>query len=327
MNTSVLKEKIVGFAVMMLLFIGVFLIQHTPLKAAEKFVIGISQFAEHPALDAVRQGFEDELKAQGVETEIIYKNAQGDTGVAGIIAQKFAADKVDLIFGIATISAQTAKQATNTIPVLFSAVTDPVHSQLVNSMENVGGNVTGTTDASPMDKQLALFKQLDSSIEKVGIIYNTSESNSEIQVAQAKEIVKPLGMEIVTVGVNNINDIPQAVNSLSSKADALYVITDNIVASAAGLIAKSAAERKMLTIAAEEGPVKSGLLMTDGLSYYELGKQTGIMAKKILVDKVNPKDMPVESLQNTTKIVNENTMKKLKLDKNNPAFEGAVFVK
>ena len=327
MNTSILKEKIVGFAVMMFLIIGVFLIQHTPLKAAEKFVIGISQFAEHPALDAVRQGFEDELKAQGVEAEIIYKNAQGDTGVAGIIAQKFAADKVDLIFGIATISAQTAKQATDTIPVLFSAVTDPVHSQLVNSMENVGRNVTGTTDASPMDKQLALFKQLNSNIKKVGIIYNTSESNSEIQVAQAKEIAKSLGIEIVTVGVNNINDIPQAVNSLSSKADALYAITDNIVASAAGLIAKSAAERKMLTIAAEEGPVKNGLLMTDGLSYYELGKQTGLMAKKILVDKVNPKDMPVESLQNTTKIVNENTMKKLKLDKNNPAFERAVFVK
>ena len=154
MNINVLKEKFVGFAVMMLLIIGMFLIQHTPLKAAEKFVIGISQFAEHPALDAVRQGFEDELKAQGVETEIIYKNAQGDTGTAGIIAQKFAADKVDLIFGIATISAQTAKQATDTIPVLFSAVTDPVHSQLVNSMNDVGGNVTGTTDASPMDKQL-----------------------------------------------------------------------------------------------------------------------------------------------------------------------------
>ena len=285
MNTSVLKEKIVGFAVMMFLFIGVFLIQHTPLKAAEKFVIGISQFAEHPALDAVRQGFEDELKAQGVETEIIYKNAQGDTGSAGIIAQKFAADKVDLIFGIATISAQTAKQATDTIPVLFSAVTDPVHSQLVNSMNDVGGNVTGTTDVSPMDKQLALFKQLDSNIKKVGIIYNTSESNSEIQVAQAKEIAKPLGIEIVTVGVNNINDIPQAVNSLSSKADALYAVTDNIVASAAGLIAKSAAERKMLTIAAEEGPVKNGLLMTDGLSYYELGKQTGVMAKKFLWTK------------------------------------------
>ena len=322
-----LKSRTVGFVATTLLTAGIFLMQCTPLKAAERFVIGISQFAEHPALDEVRRGFEDELKAQGIETDIIYKNAQGDTGVAGIIAQKFAADKVDLIFGIATISAQTAKQATDTIPVLFSAVTDPVHSQLVNSMENVGGNVTGTTDTSPMDKQLALFKQLDSNIKKIGIIYNTSESNSEIQVAQAKEIAESLGMEIIAVGVNNINDIPQAVNSLASKADALYAVTDNIVASAAGLIAKSTIERKMLSIAAEEGPVKGGLLMTDGLSYYELGKQTGAMAKKILIDKVSPKDMPVESLKNTTKIVNENTMKKLKLDKENPAFEGAIFIK
>ncbi len=319
--------NIMGTFTAVLMIIGLFLLQHTPLRAAEKFVIGISQFAEHPALDEVRKGFEDELKAQGVETEIVYKNAQGDTGVAGVIAQKFAADKVDLMFAIATISAQTAKQATDTIPVLFSAVTDPVHSQLVDSMDNVGGNVTGTTDASPMDKQLALFKQLDPSIEKIGIIYNTSESNSEVQVAQAKEIAKDLGLEIVAVGVNNINDIPQAVNSLSSKADALYAVTDNIVASAAGLIAKSAVERKMVSVAGEEGPVRGGLLMTDGLSYYELGKQTGAMAKRILVDGVNPKDMPVESLKNTTKIVNEKTMNKLKLDKNNPAFEGATFIK
>lgn len=327
MKTRSLKEKITGTVAIIFLAIGMFLIKHTPLMAAQKFVIGISQFAEHPALDAVRKGFEDELKALGVEAEIVYKNSQGDTGVSGVIAQKFAADNVDLIFGIATISAQTAKQATSTIPVLFSAVTDPVHSQLVNSMTDVGGNVTGTTDASPMDKQLALFKELDPSIKKIGIIYNTSESNSEIQIAQAKEIAKPLGLEILTVGVNNINDIPQAVNSLASKADALYAITDNIVASAAGLIAKSAIERQMLTIAAEEGPVNGGLLMTDGLSYYELGKQTGAMAKRILVDKVSPKDMPVESLKNTTKIVNETTMKKLKLDKNNKAFDGAIFIK
>lgn len=320
-------SRIVGFGEMIFLTLLIFLLQFTAVKANETFTIGITQFAEHPALDAVRQGFEDELKAQGVDANIIYKNSQGDTGVAGIIAQKFVADKVDLIFSIATISAQTAKQATDTIPVLFSAVTDPVHSQLVNSLEDVGGNVTGTTDASPMDKQLALFKKLDPKIKKIGIIYNTSESNSEIQVAQAKEIGKNLDLEIVAVGVNNINDIPQAINSLASKADALYAVTDNIVASAAGLIAKSTIERGLISIAAEEGPVKGGLLMTDGLSYYELGKQTGAMAKKILVDKVNPKDMPVESLKNTTKIVNENTMKKLKLEKTNPAFEGAIFIK
>ena len=314
-------SRIVGFVEMAFLTLLIFLLQVMPVKANETFTIGITQFAEHPALDAVRQGFEDELKAQGVDANIIYKNSQGDTGVAGVIAQKFVADKVDLIFGIATISAQTAKQATDTIPVLFSAVTDPVHSQLVNSLEDVGGNVTGTTDASPMDKQL------DPEIKKVGIIYNTSESNSEIQVAQAKEIAKNLDLEIIAVGVNNINDIPQAINSLASKADALYAVTDNIVASAAGLIAKSTIERGLISIAAEEGPVKGGLLMTDGLSYYELGKQTGAMAKKILVDKVSPKDLPVESLKNTTKIVNENTMKELKLEKTNPAFEGAIFIK
>lgn len=320
-------SRIVGFVEMIFLTLLIFLLQVIPVKANEKFTIGITQFTEHPALDAVRQGFEDELKAQGVDANIIYKNSQGDTGVAGVIAQKFVADKVDLIFGIATISAQTAKQATDTIPVLFSAVTDPVHSQLVNFLEDVGGNVTGTTDASPMDKQLALFKKLNPEIKKIGIIYNTSESNSEIQVTQAKEIAKNLDLEIIAVGVNNINDIPQAINSLASKADALYAVTDNIVASAAGLIAKSTIERGLISIAAEEGPVKGGLLMTDGLSYYELGKQTGAMAKKILVDKVNPKDLPVESLKNTTKIVNENTMKKLKLEKNNPAFEGAIFIK
>ena len=320
-------SRIVGFVEMIFLTLLIFLLQVIPVKANEKFTIGITQFTEHPALDAVRQGFEDELKAQGVDANIIYKNSQGDTGVAGVIAQKFVADKVDLIFGIATISAQTAKQATDTIPVLFSAVTDPVHSQLVNFLEDVGGNVTGTTDASPMDKQLALFKKLNPEIKKIGIIYNTSESNSEIQVTQAKEIAKNLDLEIIAVGVNNINDIPQAINSLASKADALYAVTDNIVASAAGLIAKSTIERGLISIAAEEGPVKSGLLMTDGLSYYELGKQTGAMAKKILVDKVSPKDLPVESLKNTTKIVNENTMKKLKLEKTNPAFEGAIFIK
>lgn len=322
-----LRKKWVNFVTFTLMVFGLFLINNNPLKAAEKFVIGISQFAEHPALDAVRQGFEDELKAQGVDAEIIYKNSQGDTGTAGIIAQKFVSDKVDLIFGIATISAQTAKQATDTIPVLFSAVTDPVHSQLVDSMENVGGNVTGTTDAVPMDKQLALFKQLNPEIEKIGIIYNTSESNSEIQIAKAKEIGNTLGLEIISVGVNSINDIPQAVDSIASKVDAFYAITDNIVASAINLEARAAIDRKMVSVGAEEALVKGGLLMTDGLSYYELGKQTGAMAKRILMDKVNPKDMPVESLKNTTKIVNETTMKKLKLDKNNPAFEGAEFIK
>ncbi|WP_410207648.1 ABC transporter substrate-binding protein [Fusobacterium sp.] len=322
---SICSTVVKGFG-MLVLGLGI-LISQKAQGAEKKFKIGISQFAEHPALDQVRKGFEDELKAEGVDAEFIYKNAQGDTGVAGLIAQKFVSDKVDLIFGIATISAQTAKQATDEIPVLFSAVTDPVYSQLVDSMNSVGGNVTGTTDATPMDKQLALFKDLNPEIKKIGIIYNTSESNSEIQVEQAIKEADKLGLEIVPVGVNNINDIPQAMNSLAKKSDAFYGITDNIVASSIGLIAKTVNSKKIVSIGAEEAHVRGGLLMTNGLSYYELGKQTGAMAKKILVDDVKPSQMPVETSKTTAKVVNEKTMKKIGIDRENKAFEGAEFIK
>lgn len=315
-------QRLIMMVIMFLVIAGV----KSNAQEGKKFKIGISQFAEHPALDDVRRGFEDELKSLGVEADITYKNSQGDTGVAGVIAQKFVSDKSDLIFGIATVSAQATKQSTDKIPVLFSAVTDPVNSQLVKTMDKVGGNVTGTTDATPMEKQLELFKKINPEIKRIGIIYNTSESNSEIQVANAKEIGAKLGLEIRAVGVNNINDIPQAVNSLVSKVDGFYTITDNIVASAINLISMAANERGLVTVGAEEAHVKGGILLTDGLSYYELGRQTGRMAKEILVDGKKPEDMPVETLANTTKVVNEKTMKKLKLNKELPVFEGAEFI-
>lgn len=315
-------QRLIMMVIMFLVIAGV----KSNAQEGKKFKIGISQFAEHPALDDVRRGFEDELKSLGVEADITYKNSQGDTGVAGVIAQKFVSDKSDLIFGIATVSAQAAKQSTDKIPVLFSAVTDPVNSQLVKTMDKVGGNVTGTTDATPMEKQLELFKKINTEIKRIGIIYNTSESNSEIQVANAKEIGAKLGLEIRAVGVNNINDIPQAVNSLVSKVDGFYTITDNIVASAINLISMASNERGLVTVGAEEAHVKGGILLTDGLSYYELGRQTGRMAKEILVDGKKPEDMPVETLANTTKVVNEKTMKKLKLNKELPVFEGAEFI-
>lgn len=321
MKQTVVQKVRKIFCVMMLFIFG------TLAYANEKaFEIGISQFAEHPALDAVRQGFEDELKELGVNVNIDYKNSQGDTGTAGMIAQKFVADKKDLIFAIATPSAQAAKQATDSIPVLFSAVTDPVSAQLVDSFEKVGGNLTGTSDAAPVDKQMKLFKELKPEIKKVAIIYNTSEANSEIQITKAKEIGEELGIEIVPVGVNNINDIPQAVNSVVRKVDGFYTITDNIVASAINLISKAAIKNKKIAIAAEEAHVQGGILMTDGLSYYEIGRQTGVMAKKILVDKVSTEDIPVEVSKNTKKVVNRKTLKSLKLAEDSPAFSGATFI-
>ena len=312
-------KKILG--AMMFLSLG--LISYADEKP---FEIGISQVAEHPALDAVRKGFEDELKELGVNANIDYKNSQGDTGTAGMIAQKFVADKKDLIFAIATPSAQAAKQATDSIPILFSAITDPVSAQLVKSFENVGGNLTGTSDAAPVEKQLSLFKELNPDTKKIAIIYNTSEANSEVQIAKAKTVGENLGIEIVPVGVNNINDIPQAVNSVVRKVDGFYTITDNIVASAINLISKAAIKNKKITIGAEEAHVQGGILMTDGLSYYEIGRQTGAMAKKILIDKVAIQDIPVEVSKNTEKVVNRKTLKSLNLSENLPTFSGAKFI-
>lgn len=291
------------------------------------FTIGISQLAEHPALDDARRGFEDGLKELGVDAEIAYQNAQGDIPNSVSIAQKFVKDKVDLIFAIATPAAQSAKQATNgEIPVIFSAVTDPVIAELVESMEKPGGNVTGTSDATPMDRQLQLFKDLDSNIKKIGIIFSTSEPNSQIQVDMAKELAKDMGLEIVEVGVTTINDIPQAVDSIVKKVDAIYTITDNMVASAINVVAQKAIENKLITVGAEDSHMKGGILITDGISYYELGKQSARMAKEILVDGKSPSEIPSETLENTTKVFNEETLNALGLDKNNGAFKDAVKI-
>lgn len=288
-----------------------------------KFEIGIIQLAEHPALDDARRGFEDGLKELGIEANVSYQNAQGDIPATTTISDKFVQDDVDLIYAIATNAAQAAKQATSDIPILFSAVTDPVLAELVDSMENPGANVTGTSDLSPMDRQLQLFKDLDPNAKEIGIIFNTSEPNSQVQVELAKKIAPELGLEIVDVGISNINDIPQALDSIVNKVDGIYTITDNMVASAVGLVSKKAIENNLITIAGEDSHVSSGILMTDGISYYELGKQTARMAKEILVDGKSPSDIPSETAINTSKVFNEETLNSLTIDINNDVFNDA----
>ena len=307
----------------MVMFTGCSVDKSVSADDESKFEIGIIQLAEHPALDDARRGFEDGLKELGVDANVSYQNAQGDIPATTTISDKFVQDDVDIIYAIATNAAQAAKQATSDIPILFSAVTDPVLAELVDSMENPGANVTGTSDLSPMDRQLQLFKDLDPNIKQVGIIFNTSEPNSQVQVELAKKIAPELGLEIVDVGISNINDIPQALDSIINKVDGIYTITDNMVASAVGLVSKKAIENNLITIAGEDSHVSSGILMTDGISYYELGKQTARMAKEILVDGKSPSDIPSETAINTSKVFNEETLNSLTLDINNDVFKDA----
>lgn len=288
--------------------------------------IGINQLAEHPALDAVRKGFEDALKEGGVEAKIDYQNAQGDLNTANTISKKMVSDKSDLILAIATPSAQATKNATSDVPVLFSAVTDPVAAGLVESIEKPGANVTGTSDKTPMKEQLTLITKIDPKVKKVGIIYNTSEANSKTQVDEAKKLAPGLGLEIVEVGINNINEVPQATDSALSKSDALYIITDNTVVSATSVVTTKALEAKKIVIGSEESQVQKGALMTAGISYYELGKQTGKMAIEILKDGKKPADLPVQYQEKLTNIVNKKTIQALGLDPNAEVFKGATVV-
>lgn len=292
-------------------------------KKDDKFVIGISQLAEHPALDATRQGFEDGIKDLGIDGEIVYQNAQGDITIALSIAEKFVKDRVDLIYTIATPAAQAAKQATGEIPILFSAVTDPVVDELIESLERPGGNITGTSDKSPMEEQLALFKEIDSSIEKIGIVFNTSESNSKIQVDMAEEMGEMLGLEIISMGISNINDMPQAMDSLVKKVDGIYTITDNMVASAINVVSQKATSNGLVSVGAEEAHVAGGILISKGISYYELGRQTAQMAKEILVEGKSPANIPAQTSNKIEKTFNEETLKTLNLDINSNIFKDA----
>ena len=292
-------------------------------ESEKTFEIGISQLAEHPALDDARLGFEDGLEELGINAKIDFKNAQGDIPTSNTIAEKFSKDDVDLIYTIATPAVQAAKQTTDSIPILFSAVTDPIEAGLVSSEGDSDSNITGTSDEAPIERQLKLFKELDPSIEKIGIVFNTSEPNSEVQVKRAKEIAPEFDLEIVESGISNINDLPQTMDSLIKNVDALYTIADNMVASGINIISEKALENKMVTVGAEDAHVKGGILITDGLRYYELGKQTASMAKKILVDGESPSSISFEKAKNTTKVFNEKTMDTLGIDIKNEAFKDA----
>jgi putative tryptophan/tyrosine transport system substrate-binding protein len=278
--------------------------------------IGITQIAEHPALDSSRKGFIEALKSKGYEDgkniKIDYENAQGDMATTQTIAQNFASNKEDLILAIATPSAQAAYNATKSIPIVITAVTDPVNAGLVKSLEKPDTNVTGTSDNVPIEKQLQLLKQLIPGSKNLGVIYNTSESNSEVQIENLKKAAPNFNLHLVTAGVTNVNEIPQALSSILGNIDVLYIPTDNLVASSMPLITNQCYNKNIPVIGSEKGEVTNGALATTGIDYYKLGFQTGLMAVDILNGK-STKDMPVATLTEMQIVVNIDAAKKLNI--------------
>lgn len=260
--------------------------------------VGVVQIVEHPALDAARDGFIAEMAKQGYnkDKEVTYdlQSAQGNMDTAISIAQKFQGDKVDLILAIATPTAQASAQTTKDIPILFTAVTDPVAAGIVKSMDKPGGNLTGTTDMNPVEEQLSLIKEIKPEAKSVGVIYNSGEVNSKVQIDMAKAVSSKLGITIQEAAITSPTEVKQAAESMVGKVDAIYVPTDNMVVSSLAAILKVAEDQKLPVIAAEENSVKSGAIATYGIDYTKLGEQTADMAVKILKGEAKPGDMPVE---------------------------------
>ena len=272
--------------------------------------IGIIQIIEHPALDAARNGFMDEIKEQGFDVKYTYQNAQGDMSTLQTIAGKLVADKVDLILAIATPSAQAAAKATTTIPVLITAVTDPVAAGLVKNLKQPGTNVTGTSDLNPVDKQLALIKQIRPSATRIGIIYNAGETNSIVQVDLAKEAATKLGLKLVLATVTETSGVYQAAQSLAGRVDAVYVPTDNTVVAALESVIAFCERNRLPLIAGEGESVNRGALATIGIDYYQLGRQTGAMALKILKGE-KAENTPIEFQNTMNLLINTNAAKRM----------------
>lgn len=277
-----------------------------------KLRVGIIQLTQHPALDDARVGFEEEIK--DLDVEIIYQNAQGNIPNITTIAQKMVRDKVDLIFAISTPVAQSLKNIDTDIPVIFTAITDPVSSEIVDSFERPNTNFSGTSDEAPIKEQFELLINIKEDIKDIGVIYNTSELNSKVQVEQIQAVCDELGLSLQTMGVNNINEIPKACDSLMKKVDAIYTPTDNMIASSIQVISQKAINNNILTLGAEKAHVDGGILFTKGINYKDLGSQSANMAKEILVNGKDISSLPVEKSKNIQTVINKNTLEKLNLD-------------
>lgn len=272
--------------------------------SAASYKIGISQYVQHDALDAATAGFKQAFADAGIDVKWEESNASGDQSNAVSIAQDFASQDLDLVLAVATPSAQTAAQAIADVPVLFTAVTDAVSAELVDSNEAPGGNVTGTSDMAPIDEQLALLQEIVPGTKSIGIVYASGEVNSQVQVDAVTEAADALGIEVVTKTVTTANDISAATEALGD-VDAIYVPTDNMIVAGLGSLVQVAETKQIPVIAAEEGTVANGAIITLGIDYTALGYQTGEMAIKILEDGADPATMPVELSNEYAYVVNE----------------------
>lgn len=286
----------------------------------ETYTIGIEQFAEHGSLDNCREGFLEGLAEEGlVEGEnltVEYKNAAADMGTAGQISDSFVSSDVDLLCGIATPSAQSCFNAAmdKEIPVIYTAVTDPLAAELADEEGNPVGEITGTSDKLPIQQQLEIIRTMLPEAETIGILYTTSEANSESAIKEYEALAEEYDFTIETAGITATADIPLAAQGLLEKVDCITNLTDNTVVSSLPAILEMANEAKIPVFGSEIEQVKIGCLAAQGLDYVELGRQTGKMAARVLKGEKKASELPYETIEEASLYINEKTAENLGIE-------------
>lgn len=282
----------------------------------ETIKVGILQYMDHDSLSAARKGFIEELADNGYKDgekiKLDYQNAQGDQANLQTISEQLVGDN-DIILAIATPAAQSLATVTTDVPVVFTAVTDPLSADLVESIEKPGGLLTGTSDQAPIDQQVKLLGQAVPNAKTVGILYTTSERNSEVQVEEAKKILEEKGYTVVLKGINSTNDVQDAATSLMKDVDAVFIPTDNTVASTMTMIGELSVKYKVPVIGGSTDMVDAGGLLTYGTNYEALGRQAAKMAIEI-IEGADPAEVAVQYPEKVELHVNEEMAAALGID-------------
>ncbi|AGF79371.1 ABC-type uncharacterized transport system, periplasmic component [Desulfocapsa sulfexigens DSM 10523] len=256
---------------------------------AQTYKVAVSQIVEHPALDATRQGLLDGLKAKGFEEginlEFIYQTAQGNPAIAVQIAKQFVGEKPDVLVGIATPTAQALVASTRTIPIVFTAVTDPVGAKLVKNIERPEGNVTGLSDLAPVSQHVDLMQELVSDLKVIGVVYNPGEANAVSAIELLKSAASKKNLQVIEATALKSSDVQAAARIIASKVQVIYAPVDNTIASAIDALVGVCNQAKIPVVGGSTSFVESGAVASLGFDYYQVGLQTADYVEAILNGK------------------------------------------
>ena len=276
-------------------------------KTEKVYKIGVSQIVEHPALDDAKKGFEDAIKKSGLKVEFDDKNANKDMSAQTMIMQQFKNDKKDLVFAISTPTAQAAMaQIDPATPIVFSSVSDPTGAGLVGK-----SNITGTSGVPEIESNLKLIKEAFPNAKKIGVLYNTSEQNSVVQVKMLKELAPKYGFEVIAESSTNANEMVFALAKISKEIDVFYAIQDSTLVTYFKNLSEKMNEQKIPIIGSNEVYTNLGGLISQGTTDYQIGYRAGEMAVEILKNGKKPSDIKIESVQKPTISINKANMELL----------------